>query len=419
MDGHQPVGTKTLMERLFPARQIYFRSRGEVSFVTLSPLVQKSFVALLLTLFGWSVFASAQVLLRDEIIAAKDERIAALRQTLDAKTSDLKALETDVVRRTESLEERQQYLQTLIEMDPTGTIKPKDHSLLPDAATLTEPDPDPDAANKSSEASGGVVQFLIASAAASPGGLTAGEFREHAAARLAALEGAQQGLAGTLTDFSQAKLVEIDDLLAPFKLKAADLARTSKIKKDFSGQGGPFIPLSPDETAPAAVPFAALHAAWMQMLRVYSGLLSLPLDTPLDDFYVSSRFGKRTDPITKEPGWHPGVDLAGWPGTKIRSPNAGTVTRAGTWGSYGKMVEVDHGNGFVTRYGHLRKITVKVGQPLTSGTIIGEMGCTGRCTDTHLHYEVIFNGKLRNPQPFMEAPDDVQQKQRETAAGAG
>jgi murein DD-endopeptidase MepM/ murein hydrolase activator NlpD len=405
------------MGRLFPARQIYFRSRGEVKFVTLTPRLQKAFVALFVVLFGWSVFASAQVLLRDEIIAAKDQRIAALQTAIDQKDGEMQAIETDVVKRALALEERQQYLQTLIEMDPTGTIRPRDNTLPPEVATTSEQDPDHDPAlNKSSGASGGVMQDLIAANRESAGGEA---FRSALTQRLTRVESAEDGLAETLTDFAEAKLVEVDDLLAPFKLKAADLARTSTVEQNFSGQGGPFIPLTADTGAPAAVPFAGLHEAWMQMLRVYSGLLSLPLDTPLDDFYISSRFGKRTDPITHQAGWHPGIDLAGWPGTKIHTPNAGTVTKAGANGSYGKMVEIDHGNGFVTRYGHLRKIFVTVGQQLTSGTIIGEMGCTGRCTDTHLHYEVIFNGKLRNPQPFMEAPDDVQQKQRQTAADAG
>ncbi|HXV73847.1 MAG TPA: DUF5930 domain-containing protein, partial [Sphingomonadales bacterium] len=135
MDDRRAGNSKTLLERLFPARQIYFRSRGEVSFVTLSPLAQKSFVALLFVLFGWSVFASAQVLLRDEIIEAKNERITNLKETLETKTADLKALEDEVLKRADALEERQQYLQTLIDMDPTGVLKPRDTTLLPEEET--------------------------------------------------------------------------------------------------------------------------------------------------------------------------------------------------------------------------------------------------------------------------------------------
>ncbi len=85
----------------------------------------------------------------------------------------------------------------------------------------------------------------------------------------------------------------------------------------------------------------------------------------------------------------------------------------------GKMVEIDHGNGFKTRYAHLRKVKVKRGQMVQPGDILGEMGCTGRCISTHLHYEVFFNNNLRNPLPFMEAPEDVQQTKREALATAG
>ena len=73
------------------------------------------------------------------------------------------------------------------------------------------------------------------------------------------------------------------------------------------------------------------------------------------------------------------------------------------------MVEIDHGNGFKTRYAHMRKVIAKRGQTIKAGDILGEMGCTGRCASTHLHYEVFFNDTLRNPQPFMEAPEDVKQ----------
>ena len=216
-------------------------------------------------------------------------------------------------------------------------------------------------------------------------------------------------------------------MLSPFKIKAGDLARASTIDLSALGQGGPYMPdpVSADgmfsniPKITAISPYPDLQERWSELLKVFSGLQSVPLLYPVKDFYQSSRFGRRTDPFTKKAGWHPGVDLAGWPGTEVFSTTPGVVTMAGVWGGYGNMVEVDHGNGFKTRYAHLRKIKVQRGQKVAMGDVLGEMGCSGRCVSTHLHYEVYFNNNLRNPQPFMEAPEDVQQTKREARSTFG
>ncbi|MCK5574683.1 MAG: M23 family metallopeptidase, partial [Sphingomonadales bacterium] len=93
--------------------------------------------------------------------------------------------------------------------------------------------------------------------------------------------------------------------------------------------------------------------------------------------------------------------------TKIYSTATGTVVKAGTNGAYGRMVEVDHGNGFKTRYGHMKRVRVKIGQIVKRGDIVGDMGCTGRCTSTHLHYEVWFGGKPRNPMPYVRKAQSI------------
>lgn len=422
MEGREPHKTPPLWKRLFPPRQIYFRTHGEVRFIALSPALQQTAAVLGMAALLWVTFASAQVLMEDEIMAAKDQRISVLKQQNQAREADLSRLQSEVLRRAEALEERQQYLQSLMEMDPTGRIERPGLPPVygPPAEAREDGATTPDRGASAADPGGA---GLLIRAASADGPAPADEFEAFIARRLARIEGGQQVTAGALAEFAATRLTEADDMLAPFKLKAADLARVSALEEeDFTAQGGPFIPFEDRakaaDSAPPAV-FASLHERWMQMLRVYAGLKSIPLNTPLEDFYISSNFGRRTDPITKQPGWHPGIDLAGWPGTRISTPNAGTVSKAGVWGSYGKMVEIDHGNGFSTRYGHLRKVTVNRGQRLSAGDVIGEMGCTGRCTDTHLHYEVIFNGKLRNPKPFLEAPQDVQQKQRQAGTGDG
>ena len=101
--------------------------------------------------------------------------------------------------------------------------------------------------------------------------------------------------------------------------------------------------------------------------------------------------------------YHKGVDLAGWHKTEIFAPADGTVLRAGRNGGYGNFIELQHKNGFVTRFGHLNKINVKKGQTVTKNDVIGLMGSTGRSTGTHLHYEVLLNDKHVNPVKITKA----------------
>lgn len=369
--------------------------------------MQKTCVAVLFFILSWSLFATGHVVLRREIIESKNQKILALESSLEQKAQDLNTVRNEILERTKYLERRQDFLSALIDLDPTGNFKSNQSS---NASEEVNKEDQKTSLNLRNEFSYSVL------AESNLDDDNSKEFQQEISLRLTNISNTQDNFADNLTYFAHRKLSELNELLLPFKLKASDLTHPLNPEQKFSSQGGPFIPLTKNNTLISGSSFSALQIAWSEMLSAYTGLLSLPLDMPLDEFYISSHFGKRTDPLTKEPSWHSGVDLVGKSGTKIHAPNAGTVKRVGRFGSYGKMVEIDHGNGFLTRFGHLRKITVTAGQVLKTGAVIGEMGCTGRCTGTHLHYEVVFNGKIRNPQPFMEASDYVQQKQRQTAA---
>ena len=111
----------------------------------------------------------------------------------------------------------------------------------------------------------------------------------------------------------------------------------------------------------------------------------------------------RVDPFLHVPAMHTSIDFRGELGEPIHATAAGTVTAAGWSGGYGKMVEIDHGNGLSTRYGHLSAIDVEVGHHVRSGQIIGRMGSTGRSTGPHLHYETRVGGEAVDPQRFLRA----------------
>jgi len=171
------------------------------------------------------------------------------------------------------------------------------------------------------------------------------------------------------------------------------------------GQGGPFQrwegaagsiggnDASGDEISGNILRLAALQ----KLARL------LPLASPLDHHSVTSSFGKRRDPITNKWAFHGGLDFGAAPGSRIRSTAPGKVVHAGPSGPYGNMVEIDHGMGIRTRYGHLKSIKVEVGQEVLFRQSIGIIGNTGRSTARHLHYEVWVDEKVYDPAKFLDA----------------
>ncbi len=123
---------------------------------------------------------------------------------------------------------------------------------------------------------------------------------------------------------------------------------------------------------------------------------------PITWGWLSSRYGYRSDPFTGKRTWHDGVDLAGKEGSDIIAVAAGVVTYAGERYGYGNLVEIDHGDGLVTRYGHAKSIKVKLGDVVQKGQVVALMGSTGRSTGPHVHFEVLKNGKSKNPEDYIQ-----------------
>lgn len=128
-----------------------------------------------------------------------------------------------------------------------------------------------------------------------------------------------------------------------------------------------------------------------------------PEGRPVASGWLSSRFGRRTDPFTGKPALHRGVDFAGRPGTEVMSAGDGVVIFAGSRYGYGRMVEINHGNGYVTRYAHNNDNLVQVGDTVRKGQTIATMGATGRATAPHLHFEVLRDGRQVDPLPYIQA----------------
>lgn len=170
------------------------------------------------------------------------------------------------------------------------------------------------------------------------------------------------------------------------------------------GQGGPFIPA---DGAGGASKFAeevkGLDEALDYFNRARRAARRLPLANPADGSDISSTFGPRRDPLLGTAAFHSGMDFRGATGSPVKVTAAGKVVSAGRNGGYGNMVEIDHGNGLRTRYAHMSQILVSEGEEVTTGTVIGLVGSTGRSTGPHLHYEVRKDGDAVDPAAFIRA----------------
>ena len=176
--------------------------------------------------------------------------------------------------------------------------------------------------------------------------------------------------------------------------------------KKRDSKGGTFIPASTAELQDKQIikKISNIYKS-VDDLEYYREIIqSVPVGKPVWSYWVSSKFGHRSDPFNKRPAGHKGIDLASRTGNKIKTMAKGKVTRVKYSNKgYGNLVEIDHGNGFLTKYAHLHKIYVKEGDYLTVDDTVGEVGSTGRSTGPHLHYEILYRGHPVDPMPFMLA----------------
>jgi len=188
---------------------------------------------------------------------------------------------------------------------------------------------------------------------------------------------------------------------ARYQVTAEELKRLGISPPTGAGAvGGPF-------EAVGNPTFKALFNSWKKLDQLQDDVIAIPSDKPVKtSVEFTSGYGVRSDPFHSGAAFHPGIDLAGAYGSPVYATADGTVLRAG-WnsGGYGNLVEVDHGRGITTRYGHMSAILVHDGDHVKRGQQIGRIGSTGRSTGNHLHYEVRIDGRAVNPIPFMKSND--------------
>ncbi len=221
---------------------------------------------------------------------------------------------------------------------------------------------------------------------------------------LARLEARQERFASRLLAAVNIRAANAEDAVAQLGLNPAAIVRSAA-----AGRGGPLIPYKGrmGKAKALGASFAALEGALFRMEVLERTLVAVPSGNPADVLMMSSGFGYRSDPFTGGAAMHSGLDFRGPIGTPILAAAPGRVSFVGAKSGYGNVVEVDHGQGIMTRYAHLSGFTSKVGAQVAAGQQIAKMGSTGRSTGSHLHFEVRLNGVAVNPRRFLEAKADV------------
>ncbi len=390
-------------QKYFPERQLFLRSEGRVRFVTIGSYTQMAATTALSGVLIWGAVTSYHYLTRDQVLEAKNRTITTMSAQYESLSNDFSALEMEVERKAEQLETRQRLLEEMVGVDQADQPVP--------ASTEPETQPDAAASNTTSMKAGekpGFFAEILGAGTAQAAILSNNDRRKNLLSRLEKMQHRQQYLASALLNDAEAQIARIDKVLEPTKLDNSKLLE--KAETMVTAMGGPYVPeqdVQPVFHENDQDTFLRLINTRQRLEMVTLVLNSVPVGQPAGKYYLSSKFGRRKDPLKKTWARHSGLDLAGWPGTAINATAPGTVVHAGWYGPYGNMVEIDHGNGFRTRYGHMRQVRVKKGDEVVLGQRVGDMGKTGRATDTHVHYEVWFDGEVRDPMPFMKAANDV------------
>jgi murein DD-endopeptidase MepM/ murein hydrolase activator NlpD len=228
--------------------------------------------------------------------------------------------------------------------------------------------------------------------------------------RIKTMTSAHDQALAQLSEETRSTITEVERIVNSVGL---DTKRLVPLRADARRQnrGGPFIPWSAYRADPGPRSEATtqtLHSDIARLDDLRQLLRVLPLASPIkQEFSITSTFGYRVDPFNNLAAFHTGVDLQAPLRTPVVAPAAGKVVFAGWHASYGRMVEVDHGYGIRTRYAHLDRIAVHEGEDVSAGVQLGLLGATGRTSAQHLHYEILVDGRPRNPMSFLRATADV------------
>ncbi len=349
-----------LSARIFTPREVILRAEGRVAYLRLSSRTQKIAAGVMAAVVAWGAFASASYVAHRDTLVAKDRKIATSERAYRGLETDIEQLRRERARLASEIAALNLSLSR--EIENNGRLARQRAALVGRTGALER--------------------------------------------RLAVLHAAHRRVIERFRDLAMDRAEAIENTIADTGLDADRLL--SSVARSSLGRGGPLIPLRDaaaglDRDAGLADALAGLNAQWDRLSALQEVRRRLPLTAPLAEYWVSSPYGEREDPFTGERSLHSGVDLVAPVGTAIRATAPGRVVFAGRRPRYGRLVEIDHGHGVMTRYAHLGKVLAKTGQLVDRGQAIGTLGSSGRSTGPHLHYEVQYGGQSLDPAKFLDA----------------
>jgi len=406
-----PRNAKALFDKVFPERQIYHRSGGTVRYVSLRPSHQALIALAGIGVAGWCAYATVNVALRGQVMTAQETEIermeakykrwlAEARARETAAEAQLKERTQQFERDTAEFERRHETLKMLLNYAGGSTISAAARPIERDGARLLMQASIEESEPRQSREWSAEPAYRVQ---------TVG-FR----ARVDRLKTDQTAF---LTAAEEAAVDKSEQMRGVLRMTGVGFSRLSG-EDGAEEMGGPLVPLDlsgvlgEGEVDPAFQRRVQQVAARVEEARRLTSIASAtPLAPPVGvENRETSGFGPRMDPFTGRPAFHAGLDLAAFERAPVVATSPGTVSFAGPKSGYGYVVEIDHGHGFKTRYGHLRDILVQRGEKVAIGQRVGSMGSTGRSTGTHLHYEVWFRGKVYDPVNFLRAGRHVHEQ---------
>jgi murein DD-endopeptidase MepM/ murein hydrolase activator NlpD len=370
------------LEELFPERHLYVRSGGEMRGYILSTGKQLFGAGLVACFALWMGVCTAAMLVNGLSQGQTDQQLIRLRAYYERLGADRQArLNSAVAQLSDSNGSIEELASTVEKRHAALALLLQDFKGAPGAATALAP----------------------------------------AKPRLLANASPIQRVQSTRMD--QERMIEAAETFAKSRAERLRLAfRLAGLNPDSyaargTALGGPLIEAKDPRALAAVLDVDADFASRIQqaasdmgsMRALNSAAQRLPFAKPTTNPAQSSSYGVRLDPFTRRPAFHSGLDFPGAMYTPIVATAPGVVSFVGQRSGYGNVVEIDHGGGFKTRYAHLSRFNIGVGQRVAIGTRIAAMGSTGRSTGPHLHYEVWANGRAQNPNRFLKAGEYVQQ----------
>lgn len=461
------IGRASLyLRRMFPERQLILRSDDGLRTVHLTPVVQISLLCVVAVFLAWGAFTTTAMVRQQALISEGEAGRAAAEQAYEGLLAQVSVYRNKISDVTADLERNHARAVQLAKAEPVISSAARD-GRKPEVRPDVRADVRADGKKAADRAEPSVADVPVDPAVSRElyqthaqrerealyGELARLDTEMASLAQRAAMEKALDGVevqlkkvtlerdlaigereqARTRVKELEARLVGMEEQQLALVQKFTNLAsdRSSKLRAAVSktglnpqdlldempeeagakdGQGGPFIPAELGvQTSPVIKEtLGALNSKVLHMASLQALVEALPLASPLEAaWHVTSGFGVRQDPINGSAAVHEGMDMSAEYKSPVYATGSGKVIYAGWRGRYGRLVEIDHGNGLKTRYGHLNRVLVKKGEQVDRTSLIGLLGNSGRSTGAHLHYEVIVNGRPRNPDRFIKAGSNV------------